>query len=273
MTTYTRATISAAQGLMVVLVFMFLVVFLQGCQEGDAGHPFLTQGEQAMSQGRFQEATTAYQNYLQKYPQGKERWTAWQRLVTISRDILKDADTASKLLASMYLEFGEDPLRAVAILLQQAALQAEQGDTETALATLEKGLSLPHLPPEQQWELISAQGKTAFQAQRFDRAHSCLVKALPLAPDQPSYLKTAHLAGLALVCMDEYDKAEQFLATVYADAASGPLRARIGMTRIDIAEHQGRLNDALHLLQEIKPDYPNPRALEIRERALTAPAS
>ena len=265
-TVYTKKTIMASHGLMVFLVLIFLGI--NGCLWEDAHDRFLDQGDQAMSQGRFQEATTAYQNYLQQHPEGKERWKAWQRLVTLSRDIFKDRDTAGKLLASMYLEFGEDHHHAVSILLQQADLQREQGDTETALTTLEKGMALPHLSPEQQWELLSAQGKTAFQAQLFDRAHSSLVKALPLAPDQPSYLETAHLAGLALVCMKDYDQAEQWLANVYGQAEPGVWRARMGLTRIDIAEHQGRLTDALHLLQEIKPDYPNPRALEVRERAL-----
>jgi tetratricopeptide (TPR) repeat protein len=267
-TAYTGKTIMTLLGLMVFLVL--ILAGISGCEGKESHDHFMARGDQAMSQGRFQDATTAYQNYLEQYPEGKNRWKAWQRLVTLNRDIFKDRDTAGTLLASMYLEFGEDPLRAVSILLQQASLQQEQGDTETALSTLEKGLSLPRLAPQQQWELLFALGKTAFQAQRFDRAHQYLAQTLALAPDQPAYLETAHLAGLCLVCMKAYDHAEQLLANVYAQAPAGVWRARIGMTRMDIAQHQGRLHDALLLLQEIKPHYPNPRALEIRERALKA---
>jgi tetratricopeptide (TPR) repeat protein len=228
----------------------------------------MDQGDQAMSQGRFQDAETAYQEYLHRYPRGKERWKGWQRLVTISRDMRNNMVQADKLLTTIFQEFRSDPDRAVQLLIQQAKVNMALGDPEAALANLEKGNFLKQMSSTQRWNLLMAQAQTAFKAHRFPLAHGFLVEALPLAPDQKTRAQAVHLDGQALIHQGAYTEAEQLLSGEFAGMTAGPMRARIGLALVDIAEQQGRNSDGLQLLQQIKTEYPNPRALEIREKIL-----
>jgi tetratricopeptide (TPR) repeat protein len=168
----------------------------------------------------------------------------------------------------MFNEFRSDPDRAVQLLIQQAEVNMALGDLEAALTTLEKGTSLKQVSPILQWALLMAQAQTAFKAHRFPLAHSFLADALHLAPDQESHAQAVHLDGQALIHQGAFTEAEQLLSGEFADMTPGPMRARIGLALVDIAEQQGRNSDGLQLLQQIKTEYPNPRALEIREKIL-----
>ena len=264
-----KGTIRAFAALMVPLcVWLLMMAPVQGCLSVQQDEQLMDQGDQAMSQGRFRDAATAFQDYLQRYPKGNERWKAWQRLVTINRDMHKDLDLADSLLATMYLEFKSDTTRAVQILMQQAEVSAALGDTEASLAYLEKGSSLQNLSAQQRWDLLIAQARTAFRAHRFSLTHAILAKALPLAPNPEAHAEAVHMDGQALVYLGEYTQAEHLLAGEFADLQPGPLRSRIGLSLAHIAEHQKRYADALDLIDQIRPHYPNPKALEIREQAL-----
>ncbi|PIE68637.1 MAG: hypothetical protein CSA21_06505 [Deltaproteobacteria bacterium] len=254
--------------LMTPLCVCLLVLLTWGCQRVDHNEELMDQGNKAMSQGRFQDAQQAFQQYLQHAPTGKDRWQAWQRLVTIQHDIRKDMDRANKLLATMYLEFKSDPTRTAHILMQQAQVSTALGDTEAALAYLEKGRSLPNLSPRDTWNLLMAQAQTAIRAHQFSLAHTVLSAGLGQAPNQEDHIRAVYLDGLALVYLGEHEQACQRLAKPFETMPHGPLWARFGLTLADIAEHQARYKDALTLLRQIKSSYPNPRVLEVRERAL-----
>ncbi len=245
-----------------------LILVTVGCQSVERDTQLMDQGDQAMSQGRFRDAETAYQDYLQRSPYGNDRWKAWQRLVTINRDMRKNMDQTDKLLTTMFQEFRSDPDRAVQILIQHAKVRMALGDPEAALTTLEKADFLEQISSNQRWALVMAQAQTAFGAHRFAQAHRFLVQALPLAPDQKTRAQAVHLDGQALIHQGAYTKAEQLLTKEFVDMAAGSMRARIGLALVDIAEQEGRDIDALQILQQIKPEYPNPRALEIREKIL-----
>ncbi len=249
-------------------LYICLVLLLCGCQGVEQGEELVEQGNTAMSQGRFQDAERAFQNYLQHHPEGKYRWQAWQRLVTIHQDIRRDMDMANSLLATMSLEFKADSVRTAHILMQQAEVNMARGDTETALTCLEQGRALHNLSKELQWDMLMAQAKTAIRAHRFALAHTVLSKGLEQAPDEQRHALAVYLNGLALVYLGEYEHARQLLEKEFAAMPPSPLQARLGLSLTDIAEHEARYTDALDLLRQIKPFYPNPRVLEIRERTL-----
>lgn len=252
----------------VVPLCVWLLVLVAGCNTAEQDTRLMDQGDRAMSQGRFQDAETAYQEYLQNIPNGKDRWKAWQRLITINRDMRRNMAQTDKLLTTMFHEFRSDSDRAVQLLIQQAEVNMALGDPEAALTALDKATALKDLSSSRQWELLMARAQTAFKAHRFLQAHEVLVRALPLAPDQESRARAIHLDGQALVHQGAYARAEELLAREFAEMQPGTLRAGIGLTLADIAEYLGRHSEALHVLQEIKPEYPNPKALEIREKIL-----
>ena len=251
-----------------VLIPVFFLLMLGACRGHDLSEEVYTRAEQAFSRGEYHSAEKFYQEYVQQFPGGTKRWEAWRRLVVIARDINKDNTATRELLAAVYLEYKTTPRRALAVLKEEVELCRAMGDLEECMVLLEKALGIQNLSPASQWDLRFLQGSLALRMNQFALAKTSFDTALALAPDDASRHRTAYALGQTLMYTGKYDQAREILEKTFAGAPPGTLWARTGFTLADIAEHDGRYADAVHLLDIIREHYPTPKAIDMRQGVL-----
>ncbi len=125
----TRKAVFTLSGERVVRFFCILLLAfcLFACTSPVPGNEVFSRAENAYSSGLYLEAEKLYEEYLQNFPQGDQRWRAWNNLYCIAGMVRNDNDKAMMLLEAMRLEYGGDSKRSCYVLDRQARLHAQNG--------------------------------------------------------------------------------------------------------------------------------------------------
>ena len=229
----------------------------------------LETARRAFLDSQFLHAETAYQSYLQTFPQGKARLEAWKRLADIGLDVRESPDKAAALFEAAVLEYAGEPDIAADLLTKAAQLRFSRKDYPKALAHCQAVLALPKAPEDKVFACTLLAARVD-QAQHNDhqalaRYEACRQAALPEDDKARCTLAQAELLGR----LDRTREAEPLLQAVFDAATLAPaLRAQAGFALGQL--HEGRQDKAaaLAVYRAVRPLHPNPLVVDKRLESL-----
>jgi len=238
-----------------------------GCSgpQPDAQGQLLESARAAFLDGQFLQAETAYQSYLQAYPQGVARLEAWQRLIDVSQDARGATGQAANLAEAALLEFGGEPGVAAELHVRAARLRFGRKEYAKAAAHCRVVLDNPASPDNLflECQLLAA---------RIDLVLGDAPKALArYAACRQSRLSQSDKARCALAqaeLLGRYGRgseAEPILQDVFtAEDIAPALRAQAGFDLGQIYEARNDKARAKALYQAVRPLHPNPMVVDKR---------
>jgi tetratricopeptide (TPR) repeat protein len=247
------------------LALLALLALTPGCTDRSAGPQPLRMADAAFSRGEYLESERLYESYLQAYPDHKERWRAWQRLLTISRSIRKSPARSILLLEAMHLEFIEDRARLWEVLQDLGREYMRQGELEKAAAALQKTLEIPGRVMEEYAETRFLLHECHKRSADYDTARAVLVDGLhlELEPELRArmLLEISNSSGYLGDLGYAQDRLEEILEM---DLGESELRSLAIFSLADIAEQQGEYERASELFTSVQHRHPNPAAVKAR---------
>ncbi len=268
----------------VFVAVLLAACVLMGCTSDKKQQDALESARQAYAIGHFSEAERIYQHYIEAYPEGQNRWEAWNRLVDISVNVLNDYEKAANMLDSVYLEFGDDPKRAWELLSRLAEMYEAMHRYGDAVRVWKRALSLPYLGEEQRGMVYLRIAKTLRFQQEFSQCdeilHVCVeeseqpnTKALCLyesAQGLDFLLRRAQAQQLGageqkLDLSALQQRLKNVLETIRAlQDVDAERKALATFLLADLLESQGKRKQARELFASIRETYPNPMVVETR---------
>lgn len=253
-----------------LIFFVALSLCVQGCgKNSDKVKPEFVKASKAFADGYYFEAEKGFENYLQKYPQGKMRLQAWNNLVLIASDVRQDPERGASLLEAMYLEFGHDYKRAPLLKRRVAEMYIRSGKLKIGVENLEKSIEFSDQPQEQMDKTRMILAETYRKLGNYDLA-------IFVFGECADYTKNNHTKSEAL-----YEKAQTLTLIQSRQRAMSELEKLIKLPEItdeikskaifllsDLYEQQDDYKKAYDLLNEIKETYPNPNAVKLRIKFL-----
>ena len=229
----------------------------------------LETARRAFLDSQFLRAETAYQSYLQIFPQGASRLEAWKRLADIGLDVRESPDKAAALLEAAVLEYAAEPAVAADLLTTAAQLRFSRKDYPKALAHCQTVLTLPNAPEAKVFTctLLAARVDLAQhnENQALVRYETCRRAALPDDDKARCTLAQAELLGR----MERNGEAEPLLQAVFDAAAIAPaLRAQAGFVLGQLYEARQDKAAALAVYKAVRPLHPNPLVVDKRLESL-----
>jgi hypothetical protein len=253
-----------------LLLFACLIGLLAvqaGCSgpTPDAEARVLETARRAFLDSQFLRAETAYEFYLQAYPQGSARLEAWKRLADIGLEVRESADKAATLLEAAVLEFAADPVVAADLLTTAAGLRFARKDYPRAAAHCRAVLDMGHAPAGNVLDcyLLSARLDQVQhnESKALTRYEACRQAALPASDAARCTLAQAEL----LTRLERPAEAEPLLQAVFAAAAIAPaLRAQAGFALGQLFEARKDTAAARAIYQAVRPLHPNPLVVDKR---------
>ena len=229
----------------------------------------LETARRAFLESQFLRAETAYQAYLQTFPQGASRLEAWKRLADIGLDVRESPDKAASLLEAALLEYAAEPAVAADLLTTAAQLRFLRKDYPKALAHCQTVLTLPNAPEAKVFActLLAARVDLAQhnENQALARYESCRRADLPGDDKARCTLAQAELLGR----MERTREAEPLLQAVFDAATIAPaLRAQAGFVLGQLYEARQDKAGALAVYKAVRPLHPNPLVVDKRLESL-----
>jgi len=238
-----------------------------GCSgpQPDREGRLLESARRALLDGRFLQAQTAYQSYLQTYPQGSARLEAWQRLVDISEDARSATGQAASLAEAALLEFGGDTQTAAALHVRAAQLRFERKEYAKAVNHCCVVLDNTGAPDNSLLEcfLLAARSEIALgQGEKALARYAACGQSRLSASDKAR----CALAQAELLSRSQRDsEVEPLLQAVFQAAAIDPvLRAQAGFDLGLLYEARNDKAAAKAVYEAVRPLHPNPMVVDKR---------
>lgn len=220
-------------------VLVPIALALGGCAKSTSGpDPMMTSSiAQPKTPEDFNQAAAYWSKRYEA--QSKDRDAALNYAVALQR--IGQPDQAVVILSKATLDFQGD--RAVTAALGKA--QAASGDLASALLTIRHAED----PANPDWKLISAEAAILDQMNRNDEARELYVKALALAPGDPTILSNY---GMSFVMTGDLKQAEKLLRqAITSPAADSRVRQNLAL----VVGLQGRFDEAQKIAAaELSPD-------------------
>ena len=238
---------------------------LAGCEPEATEGTLVAQARQAYAEGRFSDAESLYEEYLQSTPQGKDRWEAWNRLLDVALNVRGDYETADALLEAMFLEFGEDPEPAWELLSRLAGIYESLGDGSMAVQTWQKALRIEGLESSHAGTVYLRLAKLYQEQRDYDLALEALKSCTQSASELETLAHCRYETAQTLGYMQNWHQAKEVLDGLLAEPEQDPeIQALAVFMLADIYEHEGDYAQAQELMESIRLTYPNPRVVETR---------
>ena len=248
-----------------LLVAVLVLGMFMSCAEERELPSQVAEARESYAAGHFSDAEALYEEYLQTYPEGPQRWEAWNRLLDVALNVRGDYESGEALLEAMYLEFGMDPEIAFDLLSRLAGVYESMGDMDRAVQTWQEclkieGLDIAHHPD------VFMQLAKIFQLMRdYDLAVEALQACSDVTGDLAVKANCEYEMAQTLGYMQNWHRAKGVLDTVLEYEELDPeLLALATFMLADIHEHEGDYSTARELLESIRDTYPNPRVVETR---------
>ena len=248
-----------------------LLTGLAGCgtPAPDSEAQVLETARRAFLDSQFLRAETAYQSYLQTFPQGASRLEAWKRLADINLDVRESPDKAAALFEAAVLEYAGEPAIAADLLTKAAELRFSRKDYPKAAAHCQAVLALPNAPDAKVLAcyLLAARIDLAQHNdnEALRRYEACRQASLPEDEKARCTLAKAELLGR----MERPKEAEPLLQAVFQAAAIAPaLRAQAGFTLGQLYEGRQDKAAARTVYEAVRPLHPNPLVVDKRLESL-----
>jgi tetratricopeptide (TPR) repeat protein len=251
---------------LVLLVFLGL---LTACTEKAPGSHHLEMADAAFSRGEYLESERLYESYLQSNPEDDGRWTAWNRLLTISQTIRKSSPRSIQLLEAMHLEFIEDQTRLWEILVALGNEYRSQGEIEKGSAVYQKALAIAGRRTEEYVEVRFLLSDAQKKAGNFDMARTVLTEGLQTEMRAEERARMLLELSNILVYARDIEAAKATLEEILAmGLGEGEILILAVFSLGDLAEQQGEYQRARELFASIVHTHPNPAAVRSRLNSL-----
>jgi len=248
------------------LLSVLLLLAATACQGSGEEKQVLAQARQAFSDGQYFQAEESYEVYLSNWPQAKERWEAWQRLLHISLHVRGDNVTAAELLEAMLLEFGADPDKAVDVMIQLGEVYGwglRQWDK--AVQAWGRCLDVRDLEPQTRYSVYHLLAQAYQEQGLYDQARDVLEQAVDVALTDQDKARSMYKLGLVHALQGDTKNAKYWLEqTLTIASLDKETRAVAAFSLADIYMQEEQLEKARDLLTSILDTHPNPRAVEIK---------
>ncbi|KHK03021.1 hypothetical protein [Desulfovibrio sp. TomC] len=248
-----------------------LLTGLAGCgaPAPDSEAQILETARRAFLDSQFLRAETAYQAYLQSFPQGTSRLEAWKRLADIDLDVRESPDKAAALLEAAVLEYAAQPAIAADLLTTAAELRFSRKDYPKALVLCQAVLDMPNAPQAKVLAcyLLAARIDLAQHNDKeaLGRYDACRKTFLPQDSTAQCALAQAELLGR----LERPAQAESLLQTVFQTATIAPaLRAQAGFALGQLYEGRQDKAAARTVYEAVRPLHPNPLVVDKRLESL-----
>lgn len=244
-----------------------VLLALCACEASDQPEDLFLRAEKAYTTGLYLESEKLYETYLQRYPQGENRWQAWNRLLEIVRIIKGDREKALALLEAMQLEFGSRPKMARNVLLMIGDINREAGNLTRAVEAWQRALAMPSESGD--CELRLQLGSTLIVMGEYDLAADALSACTrPGAPTTCRHRCTLELAQ-AYGFLENWPKAEEILRVDLNDPGlSAEEQSVVAFMLADVLINIGEVEEAGELLRSIRQTHPNPLAVKAKLKQL-----
>jgi len=247
-------------------ILLVLLLAATACHGSSEEKQILAQARQAFSDGQYFQAEESYEVYLSNWPQAKERWEAWQRLLHISLHVRGDNVTAAELLEAMLLEFGADPDKAADVMIQLGEVYGwglRQWDK--AVQAWERCLDVRDLEPQTRYTVYHLLAQAYQEQGLYDQARDVLEQAVDVALTDQDKARSMYKLGLVHALQGDTKNAKYWLEqTLTIASLDKETRAVAAFSLADIYMQEEQLEKARDLLASILDTHPNPRAVEIK---------
>lgn len=201
---------------------------------------------------RYPDAATACQGYLDKYPQSSSRPDALYFLA-LSQRAQNQNPAAVETLAQLTSKYADSPHQIDALLLTGQALEA-QGKLDAAIEAY--GKMLGAAPETRKPDALYSLGIALYKAAKYDTAASAFSKLVEGYPSSP-YTAPARLQlGLSQLASGKPAEARNTLDAVASQDPTRAVEARYGLAQCDIAGKNYR--QARQTLEELMARSPAP---------------
>lgn len=229
----------------------------------------LAQADAEFAKGNYLRAESLYERYLEAYPQGKDRWHAWERLGDIAVNVLDNQHKAATLLEAAYLEYSDNTQRAADMLWRLARVYTDLRDWEKASETWNRLVDNHDVPKDRLWRIYWNLGKIHQFRGRYAMAKESMLLCMEAAPDAESRAQCMYELAQAFSFLKDREHAKNWLQQLLElEEADPELKALAAYLLADQAEAEGDIERARELLESIRSTYPNPRVVESRLKHL-----
>ncbi len=246
----------------------FFFFLLLGCTAEDK-NVLLDRADKAFLDNQFTSAGVLYEEYLQEYPMGKERFHVWTRLSHIAQNVYGNHARALVLMEACLLEFGEDEQKAKDILWNLSELSLRLHSWAKAGQYLKQYSGLKSLTEQEKWQAEQKFAKVLQLQGQYVKARDIFLNCLENTADEKN--KNSCLFSLAQIyfMQGETDLAqEKFQEFLQAEGIGEENKVLATFYLADILETKGSKERALELFLSLEGFYPNQEVLKFRIDAL-----
>ncbi len=245
-------------------LLLFVLIFqIQACnytKEVDD----LTSAKEAIENQEWLYAERLLERYLNTEEDSQKRWEAWQNLVLAADKTDAHASVLRLYYENMLQEFLYDEDKKKFILYGLGLLLEQIKDFDTAIDTWNMYLALNNLSTNETYAVTRQIIEIYLQTGQFESAENALYNCLGLeVSSKESSLCLYELADIKAergVWQEATDLAMQVLEVDALPYVHGQASFLLG----DIAEQQGKYEEALAFFEQSKELYPNTLAVENR---------
>lgn len=246
-------------------LLLCMIILTSGCNAQPEVDSDLAAARKAYVERQYLESERLYERYLQLHPQSEERWEVWNKLVELASTVRNNPNDAMELLEAMYLEYGDQPLRAKDILYRLGTLSMHTHNMEKTVEVWQRVLNLSNCDPADQVTAYRNIGEAYIATGDYDLAIDAFRSCVSVDVAPPMHAQCLYDLAQTQFFLENYESAEQTLLKVLAtEGIADDLRSLSVLVLSDVYDHLGNSSKAIEMLESIMDVYPNPMALEKR---------
>lgn len=248
-----------------VLPCIFVLFFFVACTKTDNELEYYNRAETAFSDGRIKEAAQLYELFLEKETDFPERFIAWQRLLTIYKDISRNTDKGLHILKAMSVEYENDREKLWLIYMKIGQLYSRQNNFDSSIEFFRRALDIA-AKDQEIFQSYEALGEVYYKKRDYLKAVDLLEEFLASVTgtlsDRTGMIN--YILGRSYYQLKDRNSAVQYLRrTFYMDAPENQ-RAKAGMLMYDIYLEMEDFEKARKVLDELGKFHPNPQVIRLR---------
>lgn len=253
-----------------LLAVLSVCILTSGCSSQPEAEDDLVSARKAYVERQYLDAERLYERYLKSHQKGEERWEVWNRLYELAYNVRNNSIEASELLESMYLEYGDQPDRALDILYRLGNLAMQTRNMDKAVEIWQRLINLPSSSSIDQVTAYRNIGEAYIATGDYDLALDAFRSCIDIKVDPVDNAQCLYDLAQTQFFMENYEPAEQILNKVL-NIANIPqeLHDLSALLLSDVLDQLGKSAQAITILQGILDSYPNPMAIEKRLEYLT----
>lgn len=225
----------------------------------------MTAPRQAYEQGYYGKARLGYEDYLRRFPKGKHRLEAWQRLLEIALDVEGDLDRSSAHLEAMKLEFSDETAGGWDFLTRLAGLYTQRGHWNKALETWSKSMVYAGQDPVRLAEATMSMARIHRAQRGYGAALELLARSEVLASDGESRARCQYEVAQTYSALQRFRQAQEVLERIVGNRqVSKAVHIQAKFLLAGVYEREMDLDRARELFRSIRDDSPNPRVIDFR---------